>query len=195
MKKLVALVIALLALFALISRPTTEQIQGTGVAQVTASAKQATAGWQGYKSTQGIYSVLMPSTPTETKRTANTPVGPLDMYISYWSDDTTAYVVMFSDYTKSVIKNEKPDQMQDNMRDAAVSSVQGKLLNEYIISLGVYPGREFRIETPDGAHTAIMRGYLVGNRAYSIGVTTTKEKSYNKSVTEFLDSFKLTGDK
>src|SRR5262245_19463183 len=123
MKKLLAFVIVLLALYALINRPTTEQIQGTDAAQVAASAKQATAGWQEYKSAQGKYSVLMPGTPTETKRTPNTEAGPLDAYITYWSDDITAYVVMFSDYPKSVVKNEKPDQVLDNMRDGAVSSI------------------------------------------------------------------------
>lgn len=162
------------------------------VAVLLLAGCQQASDWQEYKSTEGRFSVLMPSVPEERKQTVNTPVGPIDQHVAILSPDkNTAYLASYADYPESATQGVKPDQILDGSRDGSVANIQGKLLSELIITLGDYPGREIRVAFPDDIHTMRMRIYIVGSRLYQVGVLTTKENVSNNSVTKFLDSFKL----
>jgi hypothetical protein len=153
------------------------------------SCQQAT--WKEFSSGEGTFSILMPGTPTEKTQKVNTQAGAIDMHLFTLVQKGVAYLAIYNDYPEVFVQARNADKMLDGARDGAVSSIQGKLLSELIISLDKYPGREIRIEAPDGKHTIQTRIYLVKNRLYQVGVVTPKEGSFSEDVTKFLDSFKL----
>ncbi len=160
-----------------------------GLLLIAGCGKQAK--WETFSSPIGGFSVLAPETPKEMKKTVNTAVGPVDAYFFIARQRTAAYTAGYSDYPSSMVRNSNPDEILDNSRDGAVANIQGKLLSELIITLGRYPGREIKVETPDGKSTMRARIYLVNNRLYQLIVATTRENALSPDVTRFLDSFKL----
>jgi hypothetical protein len=67
---------------------------------------------------------------------------------------------------------------------------KAKLLSETQISLEGHPGRELKVEFPDGI--AIARLYVVGNRIYQvIASLETNKKDQEPNAIKILDSFKL----
>jgi hypothetical protein len=154
----------------------------TGCQQVT---------WKEFSSSEGRFSVLMPGTPSEKTSKVNTEVGPVDMFSFRVTQEDSGYDVNYNDYPDAVVEASDAGSMLDGARDGIVSSLQGKLLTEFIISLDGYPGRDIRVEGPDGEHTVRTRLYLVDNRLYQLTVVTPKEDSFSKDVAKFLDSFEL----
>lgn len=149
--------------------------------------------WEEFSSSEGAFSILMPGTPTEQTKTVNTAVGPIDAYFFLLERKDIAYMVGYSDYPDTVVQKTNPDAILEGARNGAVANVQGKLLNELIISLNGYPGRELKIEPAGGKGTIKAKIFIVGNRLYQVMVVTPKEKAFSKNVRRFLDSFKFLG--
>jgi len=80
----------------------------------------------------------------------------------------------------------------DYLRDGALSGTNGKakLVGETDISIEGHPGRELRVEYPDGF--SIARIYLVRNRIYQVFASIPADKKAQEpTVVKILDSFKL----
>jgi hypothetical protein len=112
------------------------------------------------------------------------------MHIFLLQQKDSAYSVRYNDYPESVFQKKDANKILDDMRSAFVS--KGTLLNEDILSLDKYPGRDLRIKTSDGKYIMHDRIYLVKNRAYQIMAVTEKEGGFSgEDLNKFLDSFKL----
>lgn len=147
--------------------------------------------WEKFSSSQGAFSVLMPGTPTEQIRTANTAFGSIDVHMYLLEQTDVVYMVAYSDYPNTVVQGRTPDMILDGARDGAVANAQGKLLRELIISLDGHEGRELHIETAGGKATIKARIFIVGRRLYQEMVLTPKEETFSTNVNKFLDSFTL----
>ena len=84
-----------------------------------------------------------------------------------------------------------PDKILSDARDGALSSAQGTLDSEKKIAIDGYPGRELIILTPNGMKSYV-RVYLVKSRLYQAMGVMPKERTDEKQVRTFLDSFRLT---
>jgi hypothetical protein len=81
-------------------------------------------------------------------------------------------------------------KLLDRLRDSVLAGGKAKLLSETQISLEGHPGRELKVEFPDGI--AIARLYVVGNRIYQvIASLETNKKDQEPNAIKILDSFKL----
>ncbi len=60
--------------------------------------------WKKFSSSQGAFSVLMPGTPTEQIRTANTAFGSIDVHMYLLEQTDVAYMVAYSDYPNTVVQ-------------------------------------------------------------------------------------------
>ncbi|NTW99209.1 MAG: hypothetical protein HGB35_04635 [Geobacteraceae bacterium] len=149
------------------------------------------AEWKPFTSAQGGFSVLMPDIPVEKTEQANTVAGMIALHMFSLEQKESAYVVTYSDFPVAVNQTVDSKAVLDSSRDGAVASFQGKLLTETSISIDGFPGRDLKIESPDGLHTVRLRIFLVKNRLYQVMIVTTKERVDLKDNFKYLDSFKL----
>ena len=147
--------------------------------------------WQELSSGEGGFSVLMPGKPIEEMQKVNTQRGVIGMHIFTLKRKGIAYAASYNDYPEVIARLHNAEKMLTGARDGVISSVRGKLLSEFIISIGTYPGREVQIALGDGKYVMRTRFYLVKNRLYQVGVITPKQDIYSKNVTKYFESFKL----
>lgn len=139
----------------------------------------------------GASSISMPGTPSEETQSVQTPAGDIDVHTFVFEQKEVAYSIIYSDFPDALIAARDTEKMLDGARDGAISSVKGTLKAETKITLEEFPGREVKIEAPDGKHTVISRVYLVGNRLYQVAVAMPKEDPSSDDVAKFFSSFKL----
>jgi hypothetical protein len=149
------------------------------------------SAWKEFSSSEGAFSILVPGTPNEQAISVNTEAGSIDGHLFMVGRKDMSYLVAYADYPDTLIQKRTPDAMLDGARDGAVANAQGKLLGELVISINGYPGRELKIESPDGQGIMKARIFMVGHRLYQVGVVTPKEKALSRNIGKFLDSFKL----
>ena len=152
--------------------------------------------WKKFSSSEGRFSVLIPGVPTEKIIKVNTKAGIVDLHILQLEGTEFNYLaVSYGDYPKETVTKENINKILDGARDGAVSNVHGKLISELIITLDNYPGREIKVEIPNGKHILISRIYLVRNRLYSISLITHKNNIFTTELYDkahkFFDSFQL----
>ena len=145
--------------------------------------------WEEFTSAQGGFTVLMPGTPTEQKRTAKTASGSIDAHIFLVDQGDVAYMVAYSDYPDTMLQERTPKLILDGARDGAVAHAKGRLLSESIVSMNDHQGREVRIERLGGKVTITARIFLVRRRLYQVMVLMPKDHASSKDVKKFLDSF------
>jgi hypothetical protein len=139
----------------------------------------------------GASSISMPGSPKEATQKVNTPAGDIDVHTFIFEQSEVAYSIIYSDFPDALIASRDTEKMLDGARDGAISSVKGTLTAETKITLAEFPGRELKIEAPDGKHTVVSRVYLVKNRLYQVAVATPKDASVGDDVAKFFSSFKL----
>jgi hypothetical protein len=141
-----------------------------------------------------------PAEPTQKKQKVSSAVGKLklDMYIYQPSeqskDANIVYLFNYTEYPSAQVSSDDTEALDtffDNAVGGAVSTANGKLLSEKEISIGTYPGREVKIDYPEGAAIITVRMYLVENKMYMLETITDKKKDSNASITKFMDSFAL----
>lgn len=158
------------------------------------------SNWVTIKSEEFGYSVEFPQQPKPIQQSVNTELGPMAMNMnmldvsSIEGEDNLVYGVIQSVYPEGTIHSDSTEMLDsffEGSVNGAVKNVRGELLSELIISLGKYPGREIKIDFQNGMAVIRMRMYLVENRTYILQTITATEKDFNKSITHFMDSFKL----
>jgi hypothetical protein len=145
--------------------------------------------WKEFSSAGGAFSVLMPGTPTEQVRTADTASGPINAHMFLVEQGDVVYTVAYSDYPDTVVQEGTSNLILDGARDGAVAKVQGALLSDTIVSVDGHQGRELIIEAAGGKVTIQTRLVIVRRRFYQVMVITPKEKALSEDVNKFLDSF------
>jgi hypothetical protein len=145
-----------------------------------------------FTSKEGKFTVLFPGKPKETKRTLQSPFGPVELNSFSVSplQPVSTYVVIFSDYPANFEKKSDADFL-DSSRDGSVKNSGGKLLSEKKLTLDKYPGRELLLEAPNQGGLFRQRIFIVGNRLYQLIVGGAEEVAKSKGADKFLDSFKL----
>jgi hypothetical protein len=138
----------------------------------------------------GGFTVEMPCKPQQQSTAVETPAGPVNLMVYLCRTANRAYMVGYSDYSFPDMK-EKAESLLDGAREGALKKGNNRLVSELSISLDGHPGRELRMEAPNGPRMRV-RMILVGNRLYQIGVVTPKVEMDAPEIGKFLDSFRLT---
>lgn len=149
------------------------------------------SSWNEFKPPDGSFSVSMPSIPTYAKQTENRSIGPIDLNTYSLQKNDIYYSVAYYDYPDSYIQQSAPDKILDDARDGEIAGLQGKLQIEQFITLDNFPGRQEKIETPDGKDVIQSRMYLVGHRMFVILTDTNNENALSGDINKYLDSFNL----
>lgn len=107
-----------------------------------------------------------------------------------WRTSDGVFMVGFLDRQEMLEKAGK--EVLDFLRDSILTQAQGraKLVSETDITLDGHPGRQLKLEFPDGI--ALARIYVVGNRIYqAIASLSTANKAKEPQALKVLESFKL----
>lgn len=146
------------------------------------------------------YQIEFPQEPQANNQVVPSEIGELKMNIymhdasKSQGDDNLVYMVNFTEFPAEQIHSSDTDALPEFFRnsiDGAVTNVAGKLLSEKTIQYGDYPGREIKIDFRNGMAVICSRMYLVENNLFMMQTITLTEKQNNKSITRFMDSFKL----
>jgi hypothetical protein len=101
------------------------------------------------------------------------------------------YTVGCTEIPKGVTALKTSDEMLDD--GIAGSAMVGKVVSKKTIKLGNIEGREAVIEALEGKVKIRLRVFIAKDRLYQVVTLTTKANAAATEITDFLDSFKLTG--
>ncbi len=150
------------------------------------------AGWTKFVSTDGGFSVQVPTEPNAQTRTVPTDVGHLAMKI-YVSEDpagASAYAVVYTDYPRALMAKATPQQILDGSADEAKANPNQEVKEFRESWMGNVPGRSMEIHDKRGFVTH-SRVYLAGSRLYSVAATVPADRPNSGHVDMFLDSFQI----
>lgn len=158
---------------------------------VTIASGFQTSDWVKFNSTTGNFSILLPTQPTEEKKTTPTP------YPSYTSTLYMAkltgqlYLVGWVDYEPSFVFN--TDKELEANRDNMVKAVKGKLLTSNKITFGTYPGLDFTGEFLSGDRQFLFKArvFIIGKRPYILTYVFPQGQESIPNGARFFSSFKL----
>lgn len=187
----------------------------SGYAQTPPPAQAET--WKEFSSAAGRFKVLLPGDPTETSETTELPLGKIERHKFTLEAGFASFRFSYSDFPITLTKPGEIKKFLDQLHEANGDFFLGHPLSMTEIKLAGYPGREFKVATPDSMFRA--KYFLVGNRLYQIAVATQtadfitrtwsaemlKENAPGQNATEiarsmelfaakFFDSFRLTGN-
>ena len=146
------------------------------------------------------YKIYFPQKPTDQSQTINTALGYMKATTYMYEvpegvkDDNLVYSVTQTQFPDSIINSDKTEILSTFFRnsiDGAIKNVRGKLLQETIIQIENFPGREIKVDFRDGLAVITMRFYLVKNTMYYIQTFTDANKDFNNSIDKFMNSFTL----
>ena len=150
--------------------------------------------WVSFPSSNGGFSVLMPTHPNEEERILQAKTGQLKMtgysVSERTSTGTFAYSVTFSDY---------PIHPEDgaeflNLAGAQMANAIGKVRGQRTITLQNFPGREFEIEQEGGKNLVAVRVYFRGSRLYQTLAFVPVSVGFSSNTWRFQDSFRFDTD-
>ena len=147
--------------------------------------------WKDFTSAECRCSAQLPGMPQQRSNTMQSKFGTLDAKMIMLDVPGTAFFALFYvDYPKDVITKDKPDEILNDVREAAVANVKGKLRSETKITMNGFPGREVKIDSP-GKMVMHGRIYLVKERLYQVIVVMPESRESAGESKKFLDSFKF----
>lgn len=148
--------------------------------------------WIKYNSTEGRFSVMLPSTPTTGTQEAATADGvKFTQYKITLVDGSAVYLIGYFDHVSGT------NFSFDKARDGMVGAVKGTLLEESNITLSASPGRELKVATKDDQGIDYLlraRFYDVDQRVYVIQFIYPKsanDEAMNAAGAKYFDSFQL----
>jgi len=155
-----------------------------------ADASDNTTSMKPYQHGKGKLEILMPGTPKEDNSVEKTAVGDITLWQASVVLTTKAYFVSYSDMPKATWKGD-PKQMLEGARDGAAGRVKGRIVADREISIGKWPGREFKIVVDKMELT--QRVYLVDHRLYQVNMGCLSGICSDSEVQDYLNSFKVVG--
>lgn len=123
-------------------------------------------------------------------RRLTTPEGPVDFYYveAVFPDGVQLRCLTLDNHRTDA--KQTIDQRLDAARDGAVSSSGGKLLEETPIVVNGRPGRELKIELPNGRMVR-QRLVLVGTRLQQWQAEATREQLDSPPISRFFETYRL----
>ena len=148
--------------------------------------------WIKYNSTEGRYSVMLPSQPTtDTQESATRDGVKCTQYKATLFDGRAVYLIGYFDHVPGT------NFSFDKARDGMVGAVNGTLLEESNITLSANPGRDLKIVTKDDQGVDYLlhaRFYDVDQRVYVIQFIypkATNDEAMSAAGAKYFDSFQL----
>lgn len=137
----------------------------------------------------GNFEIMMPGTAKASEQAGTGTLGPYKTYLYIVRTGDTVYLAGYADYLPTA-KIDTKAEIRANRDNFMKAWKEGKILSEKEITLGSYPGLEFKAQV-DGGRMATSRIIMVGNRPYQL-IALTFPDSDQAGVLKFLDSFKVT---
>lgn len=153
-----------------------------------------TSMWETYKSEIGGFSVQFPDSKGNVKEIKKTGIAEgksFDIF-HFMVSKEIVYDVWYSDISDSILNNTTTEKYLDTMVNQLVTGINGKLLNQSVIKLGDYEGREVKLDAPSDL-VVVARTYIAKDRVYCAIISTNTENSYAEDVHTFLNSFRIIG--
>lgn len=165
------------------------------IAQAQSSAAKSV--WQTFNPSGGRFSILMPGSPVPlgTSFTVEGQEMQLQQFVSAQQNDQVVYMAGWMDLPKGGIRAGELEDSLDSVRDGFRKRLDGRLLQEFTMTLSGHPGRHFkmsaRVDNRD--YVITQRVYLRGDRLYQLTTMVPQglEGSLQGSVSGFLKSFKF----
>lgn len=164
------------------------------------SFSQSRENWVDFKSAEFGFRILIPKEPSFITKEINTENGPMKMNIFVHQplksdeDVNTFYGINITDYPDNVVDYKNKEDLDEFFKSSiagSVKSVNGELVYEEIINFKGCPGRDYRVLIRNGTVTIRSKMIVVKNRVYTLTTITDKQNDFNKSISKFIDSFKL----
>lgn len=188
-----------------VANTTTQQNTGGYDAQNSRNSTQTQsstpAGWYFANYPKFGYSIKFPKKPTDQTQVINSAIGDLTMDMAMLetpagdADPNAVYMVNHTLFPADAVHSDNKEMLPTlyrNSIDGAASNVNGVLTSEKTITLdSKYEGREVTIDFQEGTYIITMRIFLVRNVMYLTQVITAADKTGNKELTQFMDSFHL----
>lgn len=145
-------------------------------------------------SKEGRFSVVFPGKPDTGVTQANSAEGTRKVTSTLAKKGSDDFGVTWSDFPTSFLAA-GPTAVLEQVRDKVVGDVKGTLVSSEPITLDGKPGLAVEANVPTGPTkgTYVVRFYLVGNRMYEVLVIRNDPKADTTPMTDFFDSFELTG--
>jgi len=163
------------------------------LAQAQQLAQLEQSPWHEFSDTQGGFTVMMPEKPTQKTQSQNDGPRSIDIHTftaSPQGNDVT-YSVSYSDVPAG-IEQFPPQLVLDSIGLGLARDQNIRLLGEQDISLGDYPGKEFKLEI---SRKVVLRhrAYLVNKRLYQLTAETPleTEDALSGEIERFMNSFEL----
>jgi hypothetical protein len=142
--------------------------------------------WTTFNSEVGRFSILMPTTPTESIKNTESEHGPYTSY-TYIAKGQSVYAIGWVDYDPNFNFN-RTAELEAN-RDTLIKGLNGTLVSTKTATLDGYQALEFTAETAD--QNLKSRVYMVGRRPYQLLTITRKGLDDSSNTDHFFASFKL----
>ena len=150
--------------------------------------------WHTYSEPSGQFSVEFPATPTtEAKRVPASDGSRTIQIVSASPNKSTSYACTYFEMENT--GTEQIDDLLTTARDGSLKNIQGTLVTEKKIVVSGYPGIEFEASARGNSHV-VSRIVAAGKHVYmliSVAVDTQTEEP--KTISRFLNSFKLPNGK
>lgn len=142
--------------------------------------------------------IAFPGIPDSSEQTVNSAAGLLVMHMyqvdlsKVDSAQNIYYAVNYTRYPDSLdIKALKIDTFYNHSIKGMLANLQSDLIEEKVVYIEGYEGRELRIDFQKGLAIITERLVLADNRYYLLMVVTENENDRNPYIQRFFDSFRL----
>jgi len=154
---------------------------------------QAKSTWKKFSSSEGKFSVLMPSEPTTEARKADSALGKLTIHLFNAESALGIFFVSYTDYPDGPDYAAQRENVLDGVQKGIAESLGVAPFAEAEIEMGGSPGREikFRVKSGNLNSVIIYRITLVDNRLYQIASGTLSGNSNAAEIEKFFSSFAL----
>jgi len=139
-----------------------------------------------FNSELGRFSILMPTTPTESISKTDSEHGPYTSY-TYIAKGQSVYAIGWVDYDPTFNFN-RIGELEAN-RDNLIKGLKATLVSTKTLTLDGYQAIEFTAETSE--QSLKSRVYLVGRRPYQLLTVTRKGVDDSNNTDRFFASFKI----
>ncbi len=143
--------------------------------------------WNSYSYPSDGFRVSFPSEPQLQKTNVPTDAGTFELRAYLVEVSTGALFIGVCDYGGKA-EGKDPDTLLQGAKQGALKNVNGHILSENRVTLGIYHGLVFESEN-DTMHFS-ARVYLVGDTLYQVLVASPLGSNYADKA-RFLDSFEL----
>ena len=144
------------------------------------------------------YDIKFPAKAKYTKKVIDSEYGKLtnNIYALEPTNDTENSIYMSSEtiYPNGVLNERNIKELNafyNESIDASITATNGRLISKSDYLLDNKLGKEFKFNISDSTHIFVCRIFFINSRSYTIAVMTTDDKMDNKSMTTFLNSFKI----